>query len=58
MDSDYFINYLFLIVRKLFEFPIERNFANEKAFNAIQYPSIFQYFYEFVFFYKKCVFFF
>nr|YP_009559870.1 ribosomal protein L32 [Alnus cremastogyne]AZV03504.1 ribosomal protein L32 [Alnus cremastogyne] len=34
----------------LFEFPVERDFANEKAFNAIQYPSIFQIFLRIRFF--------
>lgn len=30
--------------KKLFEFPVERDFANEKAFNAAQYPFFFQIF--------------
>ncbi|YP_009318202.1 ribosomal protein L32 (chloroplast) [Corylus avellana] len=40
----------FLLYKKLFEFPVERDFANEKAFNATQYPSIFQIFLRIRFF--------
>lgn len=36
--------------KKLFEFPVERDFANEKAFNAIQYPFPFQIFLRIRFF--------
>ena len=36
--------------KKLFEFPVERDFANEKAFKATQYPSIFQTFFRIRFF--------
>ena len=42
IDSNY-SNYLFLVVQIFFfEFPVERDFDNEKAFNATQYPSLFQ----------------
>ena len=30
--------------KKLFEFPVERDFANEKAFNAAECPFLFQIF--------------
>lgn len=45
--------YLFILVwrtKKLFEFPVERDFANEKAFNATQYPFLFQIFLRIRFF--------
>lgn len=44
-DSDY-SDVLLVICRtkKLFEFPVERDFANEKALNAAQYPPIFHLF--------------
>jgi len=45
--------YLFIFVwrtKKLFEFPVERDFANEKAFNAIEYPFLFQIFLRIRFF--------
>nr|YP_010261557.1 ribosomal protein L32 [Fagus longipetiolata]UIB40639.1 ribosomal protein L32 [Fagus longipetiolata] len=40
----------FLSYKKFFEFPVERDFANEKAFNATQYPSLFQIFLRIRFF--------
>nr|QGK87968.1 ribosomal protein L32 [Corylus yunnanensis] len=40
----------FLLYKKLFEVPVERDFANEKAFNATQYPSAFQIFLRIRFF--------
>lgn len=43
-----FINYL--SYKKLFEFPVERDFANEKAFSAAQYPPFFQIFLRIRFF--------
>lgn len=48
-----FINYFFinyLSYKKLFEFPVERDFANEKAFSAAQYPLFFQIFLRIRFF--------
>lgn len=42
-NSDYcniFIYYL--LQKKLFEFPVKMDCANEKAFNAVQYPFFFQ----------------
>lgn len=36
--------------KKLFEFPVARDFANEKAFNAAQYPFLFQLFLRIRFF--------
>ena len=51
MDSDYFNVFLFICcTKKLFEFPVERDFANEKAFNAAQYPPFFQIFLRIRFF--------
>lgn len=46
------IIYLFLVVQNFFffEFPVERDFDNEKAFNATQYPSLFQKFLRIRFF--------
>jgi hypothetical protein len=38
------------LYKKLFEFPVERDFAKEKAFHATQYPSIFQIFFRIRFF--------
>jgi hypothetical protein len=38
------------LYKKLFEFPVERDFANEKVFTATQYPSIFQTFFRIPFF--------
>lgn len=51
IDSDY-SNVWFFIYRtkKLFEFPVERDFANEKAFTAAQYPFLFQIFLRMRFF--------
>ena len=43
-----FINYL--SYKKPFEFPVERDFANEKAFSAAQYPPFFQIFLRIRFF--------
>ena len=50
-DSDY-SDVLLVICRtkKLFEFPVERDFANEKAFNAAQYPPLFHLFLRIRFF--------
>lgn len=44
-DSDY-SDVLLVICRrkKLFEFPVERDFANEKVLNAAQYPPVFHLF--------------
>nr|YP_009924505.1 50S ribosomal protein L32 [Styrax faberi]YP_009924592.1 50S ribosomal protein L32 [Styrax dasyanthus]QNH68261.1 50S ribosomal protein L32 [Styrax faberi]QNH68361.1 50S ribosomal protein L32 [Styrax dasyanthus] len=53
-DSDYFIlnlDYLFVCrTKKLFEFPLERDLPNEKAFKAAQYPFLFQIFLRICFF--------
>jgi hypothetical protein len=48
----FLITYLFFVccTKKLFEFPVERDFPNEKAFNAVQYPSLFQIFFRMRFF--------
>lgn len=43
-------DYLFVTQKKLFELPVERDFANEKAFNAAQYPFLFQIFLRIRFF--------
>lgn len=42
----YYSNILLLIfrIKKLLAFPVERDFANEKAFNAAEYPLLFQIF--------------
>ena len=43
--------YLFICrTKKLFEVPVESDFANEKAFNAAQYPPFFQIFLRIRFF--------
>lgn len=43
--------YLFVCrTKKLFEFPVKRDFPNEKAFNAAQYPFRFQIFLRIRFF--------
>nr|YP_010380801.1 ribosomal protein L32 [Begonia gulongshanensis]UDH54218.1 ribosomal protein L32 [Begonia gulongshanensis] len=42
--------YLICRTKKLFEFPVESDFANEKAFNAAQYPLLFQIFLRIRFF--------
>jgi hypothetical protein len=44
------VSYLFVKQKKLFELPVERDFANEKAFNAAQYPFLFQLFLRIRFF--------
>ena len=50
-DSNYSNVLLFFCrTKKLFEFPVERDFANEKAFNAAQYPPFFQIFLRIRFF--------
>jgi hypothetical protein len=41
---------VYLLHKKLFELPVERDFANEKAFNAAQYPFLFQIFFRIRFF--------
>jgi hypothetical protein len=48
----FLITYLFFVccTKKLFEFPVERDFPNEKAFNAVQYPFLFQIFFRIRFF--------
>ena len=46
-------NYL---LKKLFESTVARDFANEKAFNAAQYPFFSKYFYEYAFCKLKYVF--
>ena len=43
-------DYLFVVQKKIFEFPVARDFANEKAFNAAQYPPFFQRFLRIRFF--------
>ena len=48
-NSDY-SNVCICCTKKLFEFPIERDFANEKAFNAAQYPFSFQILFRILFF--------
>ena len=46
-----FITYLFVCcTKKLFEFPVERDFPKEKAFKAVQYPFLFQIFLRIRFF--------
>ena len=42
--------FLFVAQKKLFELPVERDFANEKAFNTAQYPFFFQIFFRIRFF--------
>lgn len=45
--------YLFVFVcctKKLFELPVKIDFPNEKAFNAVQYPFLFQIFFRIRFF--------
>lgn len=43
--------YLFVCrTKKLFEFPVERDFPKENAFNAVQYPFLFQKFLRIRFF--------
>lgn len=37
-----FITYFFFRTKKLFEFPVERDFPKENAFNAVPYPFLFQ----------------
>lgn len=45
IDFDYFNIWLLIFcIKKLFELPVERDFANEKAFNAAEYPFLFQIF--------------
>lgn len=48
-NSDY-SNACICCTKKLFEFPVERDFANEKAFNATQYPFFFQIVFRILFF--------
>lgn len=43
-------DYLFVGTKKLLEFPVERDFDNEKALNAAQYPFFFQEFLRIRFF--------
>lgn len=51
MDLDYSnLFYYFCRTTKLFDFPVERDFPNEKAFNAVQYPPLFQIFLRIRFF--------
>lgn len=47
-----FITYFLFVccTKKLFEFPVERDFPKEKAFNAAQYPFFFQQFLRIRFF--------
>ena len=45
----YYTFYLF-VAQKLFEFPVERDFPKENAFNAAQYPFFFQNFLRIRFF--------
>ena len=40
-NSDY-SNVCICYTKKLFELPVEMDCANEKAFNAVQYPFFFQ----------------
>lgn len=43
INSDYSNIWLFIFrIKKLFEFPVERDFANAKAFNDAEYPFLFQ----------------
>lgn len=48
--SQSILDYLFVAQKKLFEFLVERDFANEKAFNAAEYPFLFQIFFRIRFF--------
>ena len=53
MDLDYSNLFYYLVVCrtiKLFDFPVERDFPNEKAFNDVQYPLLFQIFLRIRFF--------
>lgn len=51
MDLDYSKTCLFVCcTKKLFEFPVERDFAKEKAFSAAKYPFLFQMFLRIRFF--------
>ena len=50
-DLDYSNVLLFICrTKKIFELPVERDFANEKAFNAAQYPPPFHLFLRIRFF--------
>lgn len=43
INSDYSKIWLLIFrIKKLFEVPVERDFANAKAFNAAEYPFLFQ----------------
>lgn len=48
-NSDY-SNVCIYCKKKLLEFPVERDLANEKAFNATQYTLFFQLFFRILFF--------
>lgn len=51
IDSDYSTTLLLVCrTKKLFELPVERDFAKEKAFTAVQYPFPFQIFLRIRFF--------
>lgn len=51
VDSDYSNVFLFVCdTKKLFKFPVERDFPNEKAFNAVQKLFLFQVFLRIRFF--------
>jgi hypothetical protein len=53
VDLDYSNLFYYLVVcrtTKLFDFPVERDFPNEKAFNAVEYPLPFQIFLRIRFF--------
>lgn len=46
----YLFYFFYCCTKKLFELPVERDFANEKAFNTAQYPFFFQKFFRIRFF--------
>lgn len=50
-------DYLIVVQKKLFEFPVERDFAKEKAFNAARYTFFFQMFLRIRFFDIEVLFF-
>lgn len=44
------IQHFYLLQKKLFDLPVKMDWANEKAFNAVQYPFFFQKFLRIFFF--------
>lgn len=60
-DSDYSIFFFYDLfvcrTKKLFEFPVERDFPNDNAFKAAQYPLPFQIFLRIRFFDREVRFF-